>query len=75
MCGGYIERSVLPDGGEISYFHEEGLAVRNQIRGLLQDASKLNSSDSDGMVTRFFKSERFGTLVDFLTPHHTPNPS
>ena len=59
MCGGYIERSVLPDGGEISYFHEEGLAVRNQVRGLLQDASKLNSSDSDGMVTRFFRSELF----------------
>ena len=33
MCGGFIERTILPAGeGQTSYFHQGGLEVRNEIR-------------------------------------------
>ena len=43
MCGGYVERTVLPaEEGQASYFYQDGLEVRNRIRRLLENGEKLN---------------------------------
>ena len=56
MCGGYSERTILPAEGQASYFYQDGLEVRNKIRRLLENGEKLNSTGTDGAVTRFFRS-------------------
>ena len=37
MCGGFIERTILPAGeGQTSYFHQGRLEVRNEIRSAIR---------------------------------------
>ena len=58
MCGGFIERTILPAGeGQTSYFHQGGLEVRNEIR-------YMSDSKVKNIVKELFEKALYWTVFD-----------